>query len=227
MDTASPLLVFDMDGVLVDVSDSYRETIQQTVEHFTGYRPSREEIQEWKNRGGWNDDWALSNAMIAERGVKIDYDQVVDYFQKLFHGDGSNGLILRERWIAREGLFERLAGLFQLAVFTGRLRWEAELTLRRFTTVPFAPIVGAGDVPRHKPAPDGLLHITELQPGRPMWYVGDTVDDARCAASANVPFIGIAAPQSPRRDDLLRLFQQQNARAILEDINQLESVLTS
>ncbi len=30
------VLVFDMDGVLVDVTESYRETIQRTVEHFTG-----------------------------------------------------------------------------------------------------------------------------------------------------------------------------------------------
>ena len=30
------MLVFDMDGVLVDVTESYRETIVQTVEHFTG-----------------------------------------------------------------------------------------------------------------------------------------------------------------------------------------------
>ena len=30
------ILVFDMDGVLVDVSESYRETIARTVEHFTG-----------------------------------------------------------------------------------------------------------------------------------------------------------------------------------------------
>ncbi len=32
------LIVFDMDGVLVDVSESYRETIVRTVEHFTGRR---------------------------------------------------------------------------------------------------------------------------------------------------------------------------------------------
>ena len=31
-----PLIVFDMDGVLVDVTESYRETIAHTVEHFTG-----------------------------------------------------------------------------------------------------------------------------------------------------------------------------------------------
>lgn len=224
---AQPILIFDMDGVLVDVSESYRETIQRTVEHFTGNRVTREDIQDWKNRGGWNDDWALSTAMIRAAGVEADYDDVVRHFQSLFHGDGTNGLILRERWIAREGLLERLSERFRLAVFTGRPRWEAELTLRRFAPeLPFAPIVGAGDVPNHKPAPDGLLHIGKLAPGAELWYVGDTVDDARSAKAAGLPFIGIAARASAWRDELAALLRAEGARAVLDDINQLEEALS-
>ena len=34
-------LVFDMDGVLVDVTDSYRATIVETVRHFTGIEVER------------------------------------------------------------------------------------------------------------------------------------------------------------------------------------------
>ena len=220
------VLVFDMDGVLVDVSESYREAIQQTVAHFTGRRVTRESIQDWKNRGGWNDDWALSTAMIRAAGMEVDYDAVVKYFQSIFHGDGSDGLIMRERWIARAGLLERLSERFQLALFTGRLRWEAELTLRRFAPgLRFEPIVGAGDVPNHKPAPDGLLHIARLRP-ESLWYVGDTVDDARSAKAARVPFIGIASRSSERRGDLVSLLHSEGAKAVLEDINQLESVLT-
>src|SRR5229473_558805 len=83
-------LIFDMDGVLVDVSESYRQTIQQTVEHFTGKSITREDIQEWKNRGGWNDDWALSTAMIRSQGVDARHDAVVEYFQSIFHGSGSD-----------------------------------------------------------------------------------------------------------------------------------------
>jgi HAD superfamily phosphatase len=215
-----------MDGVLVDVSESYRETIQQTVAHFTGSRVTREAIQEWKNRGGWNDDWALSTAMIRAAGVDADYDAVVKYFQTLFHGNGANGLLLRERWIASAGLLERLSERFQLALFTGRLRWEAELTLRRFAPgLRFEPIVGAGDVPNHKPAPDGLLHICKLRPDCELWYVGDTVDDARSAKAAGVPFIGIASPSSERRDELVSLLHAEGAKAVLDDINQLEGVL--
>ena len=67
------LIVFDMDGVLVDVQDSYYETIQQTVEHFTGRRIARTEIQHWKNQGGWNDDWALSHHLVGLNGGHADY----------------------------------------------------------------------------------------------------------------------------------------------------------
>ena len=40
MTALTQMLVFDMDGVLVDVTESYRETVVKTVEHFTG-RPFR------------------------------------------------------------------------------------------------------------------------------------------------------------------------------------------
>ena len=32
---SQPILVFDMDGVLADVTESYRETISRTAAHFT------------------------------------------------------------------------------------------------------------------------------------------------------------------------------------------------
>ena len=220
------LLVFDMDGVLVDVTESYRETIQRTVEHFTGRRITRDEIQQWKNRGGWNDDWALSNQLIHDAGIRVEYQSVVDHFNSIFHGDGSDGLILRERWIAADGLFERLAERFQLAVFTGRLRWEAELTLKRYAPhLPFAPIVGTDDVSQGKPAPEGLLKIRAHAKQQRLWYIGDTVDDARCALAAGVPFIGIAAPANPRYNELADLLKAQRAVAVLDDINQLERVV--
>jgi HAD superfamily phosphatase len=220
------LLVFDMDGVLVDVTESYRETIQRTVEYFTGRRIGREEIQDWKNRGGWNDDWALSHRLITDAGVQVEYQAVVDYFNSIFHGNGPDGLILRERWIARDGLFERLAEKFRLAVFTGRLRWEAELTLKRCAPhLRFAPIVGTDDVTRPKPAPEGLLKIRdECRPAQ-HWYIGDTVDDARCAREAGVPFIGIAAPSSPRYGELVNVLKAEKAVAILDDVNQIERVV--
>jgi len=221
------LLIFDMDGVLVDVTESYRATICATVKHFTGVEVTKAQIQDWKNQGGWNDDWRLSQHMIRQEGVEVDLDTVIAHFQKLFHGgNGTGGLILRERWLAREGLFERLAGRFQLAVFTGRLRWEAEFTLRRFApALTFAPIVGSEDVERLKPFPDGLLKICAGAPGCKAWYVGDTRDDGLSARAAGVPFIGIASPANPRYAELKLSLEETGAAVVLENINQLETVL--
>jgi HAD superfamily phosphatase len=225
--TNKDLIVFDMDGVLVEVTESYRATIQATVKHFTGQEPSREEIQDWKNRGGFNDDWILSHRMIAERGGKAAYEEVVDRFQKIFHGDGANGLILREQWMAVDGLFDRLRERHQLAVFTGRLRWEAKVTLDRFTQHPFDPIIGSDDVARPKPDPEGLLKICSLISHGKCWYVGDTIDDARASKAAGVPFIGIAARANPRYDELVRLLRAEGAVAVIDDINSLEEVISA
>jgi HAD superfamily phosphatase len=223
-----PILAFDMDGVLVDVSESFRETIQQTVRHFTGQAITREEIQDYKNRGGYNDDWKISHHAILKAGVDVKYEDVVDYFQEIFHGtNGQPGLILREKWIAEPGRLESLAERYQLAVFTGRMRWEADVTLNRCSTVTFDPIVGLHDVENPKPAPDGLLKIREMFPDRRLWYIGDTVDDARCARAAKVPFIGITSPANPRYLDVVDLFFAEKAYAIIDDINFLEEVLES
>jgi HAD superfamily hydrolase (TIGR01548 family) len=220
------LLVFDMDGVLVDVTASYRETIRQTVRYFTGRDVGNETIQDLKNSGGWNDDWAVAQRIVRDLGVEVDYDTVVARFQSIFLGDGEDGLMRREKWAARPGLLEGLARRYRLAVFTGRPRAEARMTLERFAPLlEFDPLVGAEDVRNGKPAPDGLLEIVAATGIKKIWYVGDTVDDARSARAAGVPFIGIASEGSPRLAELKSLFAAENAVAVLDDINQLESVL--
>lgn len=217
------LLIFDMDGVLVDVSDSYRAAIQVTVEHFTSAGVTPERIQDLKNEGGWNDDWALSQRLIQNAGFAVPFQDVVDYFQHVFH---EGGLMRRERWIPRPGLLEGLAEGNNLSVFTGRLRWEANLTLQRFSPELFSHVVGVDDVVNPKPAPEGLLKLREQILHEALWYIGDTVDDARSAAAAQVPFIGIAAPGSPRVAELARLLRDEGAIAVLDDINQLPGVVS-
>jgi HAD superfamily phosphatase len=223
-----PILIFDMDGVLVDVTESYRETIARTVEHYTGTRIPNELIQDFKNQGGWNDDWRLSHHLITGVGIEVAFEEMKAYFQTLFLGDGTNGMILREKWVARPDTLEKLAEQFRLAVFTGRPRAEAALTLQRFAgDLTFDPIVALEDVESPKPAPDGLLQIARAHPGASLFYVGDTIDDARSARAAGVPFIGVAAPSNPRYVDLAFLFQQERAYAIVDDINYLNEVFAA
>jgi HAD superfamily hydrolase (TIGR01548 family) len=68
------LIVFDMDGVLIDVSRSYRETVRQTARLFFNIAPSSEKLPDplfpladlaaVKQSGGLNNDWDLSCLVI-------------------------------------------------------------------------------------------------------------------------------------------------------------------
>jgi len=66
-------LVFDIDGVLIDVRDSYREAICQTVQfyfkeilRFQGSQNliNPEEVKYFKMAGGFNNDWDLASAVV-------------------------------------------------------------------------------------------------------------------------------------------------------------------
>lgn len=226
MEMNQSIIVFDMDGVLVEVTESYRAAIVETVRFFTGQTIDNDTIQDWKNRGGYNNDWVLCHHFCREAGHDVPYKTVVERFNLFFFGENNDGLILREKWIPRDGLLERLASRSRLAIFTGRDRRELAFTVNRFVgDNTFAPIVTADDVQNGKPAPDGLLLIQRQFPGAKMTFVGDTVDDARSSRAAGVPFIGIASPSSPRRDELVSVLQSEGAIAVLSDINQIEGVL--
>lgn len=222
-------IVFDMDGVLVDVHESYRETIRATVLHFTQRNVTHEQIQDYKNQGGWNNDWLLAQRLCADQGVDLDYATVVQEFQRLFLGDTTTpGLMQREKWIDNSGALHRLQQHCHFAIFTGRLREEAQLTLDRFAAgLTFDPIIGDDDVTLSKPSPEGLLQIMERAGDVPLVYIGDTLDDAHASAAAGVPFIGIASPSNSRYDHVVQLLRNAGAIAILDDINQLETVFTS
>jgi HAD superfamily phosphatase len=224
---ADRIIVFDMDGVLVDVSESYRATIVETVKLFTGETIARELIQEYKNQGGWNNDWELSQKICADLGHQVDFDTVVKRFNEIFFGDNVHpGLMQRERWLPLPGMLERLNARFDFGIFTGRLRFEAQITLDRFAqSIPIAAMMAADDVEHQKPHPDGLLKIAALDVERPLLYVGDTVDDARASRAAGVPFVGVAADTHGHRAELIRLFEQEQAAHIIENINELERIV--
>lgn len=68
------ILIFDMDGVLIDVSKSYRKTIQKTIQCYLetcfGFERTRrdwitnEEISLFKSSGGFNNDWDLTSGLL-------------------------------------------------------------------------------------------------------------------------------------------------------------------
>ncbi|MFC5970742.1 TIGR01548 family HAD-type hydrolase [Halomarina salina] len=55
-------IVLDIDGVLVDVADSYRRAILETLDRTYGETIGRDDVQSFKDAGGFNDDWELTHA---------------------------------------------------------------------------------------------------------------------------------------------------------------------
>jgi HAD superfamily phosphatase len=68
------ILIFDMDGVLIDVAKSYRETLQQTVQVYfktcLGFKDgeagpvTNEDVSLFKSAGGFNNDWDLTSGLL-------------------------------------------------------------------------------------------------------------------------------------------------------------------
>jgi len=76
-------VVLDLDGVLVDVADSYRRAIVETVEYVYGDTIRKADVQRFKHAGGFNNDWELTDAaalyVLARReGLDLDLVEFTD-----------------------------------------------------------------------------------------------------------------------------------------------------
>ncbi|KAB1186765.1 MULTISPECIES: TIGR01548 family HAD-type hydrolase [Haloferax] len=75
-------VVFDIDGVLVDVADSYRRAIVESVDRTYGTTISRDDVQQFKDAGGFNNDWELTYAaalyVLAAREADLSLGEFTD-----------------------------------------------------------------------------------------------------------------------------------------------------
>lgn len=222
MKLAPQMIIFDVDGVLVDVRDTFHRCTIETVRSFTGKRVHRAEIHRWKSRSGYNDDWRLATDWIASLGYAIPYQEVKRKYNEFYWGTNGNGYVRGERWLLSRAALGRLARRVDLALFTGRTRRELAHTLRRFGTRRyFRPIITLDDVRQPKPDPEGLLLILDGRDPRSAIYVGDNVDDAIAAFRAGVPFLGILPHGSSARNVRLQGLRENHAVAVLGHAKEL------
>jgi HAD superfamily hydrolase (TIGR01548 family) len=228
MNSQPEAIIFDMDGVLVDVRESFHRTVLQTVKFFTGKRVTPAELHRWKNQPGFNDDWKLSTAWVRHLGGKFEYEEVKSKFLEFYWGSNGDGNVGREKWLLPRASVQRLAKRAELAIFTGRVRQELDYTLehsgvREF----FGHIVTVEDVKRPKPDPEGLLKILNGRDPAVAIYAGDNVDDALAAKSAGVPFVGILPRRSHERRERGATLRELGAETILGNVIELEPWLNA
>ena len=221
------VLVFDMDGVLIDTSQSYDQCIIQTVAVLTGQVVDQADIEAVRAKGGFNNDWVLAAELIKQQDIEVDYQTVIKTFQKLYLGDDLNaGLVSQERDLLLEPLKQQLFNNKQTtanvvtAIVTGRPRMEAEQGVKQLNISPDF-IISADDVKVQKPDPEGLIQVLKSAQTEAAWFCGDTVDDMQAGTKAGCVCIGIGATTSEAIENLY----QAGADVVLENINQLETLL--
>lgn len=216
------ILIFDVDGVLVDVRDSYHRAIVEIVRRFTGKRVARDAVFQWKSRHGYNDDWKLTYDWIRSLGGQASYRNVKSVFQELYRGRNFSGYINRERWLAGS-ILSGLARRYELAIFTGRPRCEALYTLEKFCARQlFRWIIALEDVQDPKPSPEGLRRILDGRIAAQAIYFGDNLDDAEAARRAGVVFFGVLSRKSACRKFRLGRLRHLGAHAVIGSVKEIE-----
>jgi HAD superfamily phosphatase len=223
------ILIFDVDGVLVDVRLSFWLSALETMRYLTGKRVAWSELHKWKSRPGNNDDWNMVSNWATALGRPTTYEEARDAFQQFYWGkNGKLGNVRKEKLLVSARRIEKWARRFELNLFTGRTRKEFSYTFDRWpASRHFRTVITMDDVPRKKPYPDGLLKILGERDPAAALYVGDNVDDALSARDARVPFMAILPPGTFEYRKRAARFRELGTLALLPSVTALDVRLAS
>ena len=216
------LLCFDMDGVLIDTSQSYDEAIKATVKELSGESVTQHDIERLRGQGGYNNDWVLAQALTNEQLVaseNVDFDKVVDVFQSFYQGSASEEgfKAIEKPFMSRDfatRLFITGTKTLKTAIVTGRPKDEA-IEGAEFVGAKNCLIISDDDVTESKPNPEGVQKALRYFGKENCWMMGDTPDDMAAANGAGVLAIGIGSES----------LYDFGADLVLESVNELEELL--
>ena len=199
------LILFDIDGVIRDVTNSYRLSVQKTVFKFCNWEPSTYDIDELKNEGIWNNDWDLTLELIKrfinknKLSLKLpSRDMVINDFEKLYFGCNPNenhvkwsGFINNEELLVDKNFFDFLTlNKIKWGFVSGAERPSAKFILEKRLSLNNPPLIAMNDAP-DKPDPEGFLKLANMLLEEdfgnncpPVAYVGDTIADIQTIINA-------------------------------------------
>ena len=216
------LILFDIDGVIRSVENSYRLSLKKTVYKFSGWEPSYVDIDCAKNEGIWNNDWDLSLELIKRFRKKDNLnleipprEEIVKCFAEFYFGGDPNadsdywsGFIKNEELLVDKKFFDSLQSNGIIFGFvSGAESSSAKFVLEKRLGLKSPPLISMGDAP-DKPDPKGFIKLSKKLIGNkfgesniPIAYVGDTIADVYTVINARkeIPSqkfisIGLAPP---------------------------------
>lgn len=220
--TLSPQgLLFDLDGVLADVSQSYRRAIVETAASY-GVKLGAAEIQAAKSEEGSNNDWVLTQKLLRRRGVRADLEEVTARFESLYQGTPNRtGLREAENLLTSPELLAGLSDRVPLGVVTGRPRADALRFLQDNGLADrLSALVCLEDAPP-KPDPRPVRLALKRMGIERAWMVGDTPDDLAAARRAGVLPLGVLAPGDGNYGALI----SAGAARVLSRLDELQELM--
>lgn len=214
---ASRVVIFDMDGTLINVDRSFILCVQKALKHYTGRIFTFTQIDEIRNEGGLNNDVDLIVAAAKREGKNLSFNQVLEYFDICYEKKKSN-----ETLLIKHKALTQLSQKFSLAIFSGRTRQEAALAMENlklknyFKTVILAEDTGS----KPKPHPFGICLVKKKHQSCVGVYVGDNVDDYKAATDADIACVLIARTQKQKV-----YFRKMGVKYILKNPNDLVDLL--
>lgn len=170
-------VILDMDGTLFDSGRTVPAAYAATILELTGCHVSDDEIIAAYSAGPAQ---ALITRFIGRPATDEDIDGWLQHLEERL-----NDTVVYPG--IRAVLCELAGAGIKLGVFTGAVRQAAELQLRHAGLRDlFEVVAGSDEVSAVKPAPDGLQRACDvlgLPPERAV-YVGDALNDLRCARAA-------------------------------------------
>ena len=199
------LILFDIDGVIRSVENSYRLALKKTVYKFSGWEPSYVDIDNAKNEGIWNNDWDLSLELIKryikKENLKLKIparNEIVKSFEEFYFGGDPNkdskywsGFIKNEELLVDKKFFDLIQknGIIWGFV-SGAEPASAKFVLEKRLGLKSPPLISMGDA-TDKPNPEGFINLSKQLLGDklgesniPIAYVGDTIADINTVVNA-------------------------------------------
>ncbi len=199
------LILFDIDGVIRSVENSYRLSLKKTVYQFSGWEPSYKDIDNAKNEGIWNNDWDLSleliKRFITKENLNLEIpprEEIVKCFEKFYFGGDPNqdsknwsGFIKNEDLLVDKEFFDSLQRNGIIWGFVSGAEYpSAKFVLEKRLGLKSPPLISMGDAPE-KPNPKGFINLSKKLLGDklgssniPIAYVGDTIADINTVINA-------------------------------------------
>lgn len=218
-------LLFDLDGVIAEVSESYRASIIETCATYQ-VAITLQDISDVKAEGDANNDWVVTQRLLARRGVTASLSEVTERFERIYQGDSTRkGLSQRETMIPEDRLLADLCARFPAAIVTGRPRSDALEFLKRFNLTRHFRVIVTMEDAALKPNPAPVLLALKRLGVQRAWMIGDTVDDVRAARSAEVVPLGVLIPDDTTPDRTRDSLERAGAARVLSHLKDLLELL--